>query len=468
MVLAVGACGKTPEPDPQLVAQWMRASLSFTRSERLGPPVAARISAYAAIALYEGYAADPASKLRSLGGQLNGLDALPKPEGGAVDGAIVAAEAERVMLDSLFRDGFASTRRTVDSLAAAQAVARVTAGISAGVRDRSVAYGRTVGATLLGWAASDRFFETRGKVWIAPNARGKWVNTSTPDQFVPQMLSGQSDLVKPGNPNVQLDLERAGERFVFTNRPRAAGATSLPTFNPVKPTEPFWGELRPFVIKDGDECRPAPPPEYSEKKGSEFYEMAREFYDTAKAITPEKREIALFWSDNPIATGTPAFHWVSVLQQMVVRRHLTADQAVEAFALTTMAIQDAFIGCWKEKYRSEVVRPVTYVQRVFDKNYQTVFPTPPFPEYSSGHSVISGAAVAVLTKMIGDSISYVDSTQADIGHPARSFSSFTAALNEVAISRVYGGIHYMKAVIDGMKQGQCIGERVLQRVKTRT
>jgi hypothetical protein len=274
-------------------------------------------------------------------------------------------------------------------------------------------------------------------------------------------------LVKPGNPNVQLELERAGERFVFTNRPRAGGATSLPTFNPVKPTEPFWGELRPFAIKDGDECRPAPPPEYSEKPGSAFYKMASEFYDTVKTLTPEKREIALFWSDNPIATGTPAFHWVSVLQQMVARHHMRADQAVEAFALTTIAMQDAFIGCWKEKYRSYVVRPVTYVQRVWDKNYQTVFPTPPFPEYSSGHSVISGAAVEILAKVVGDSISYVDSTQADIGHAPRAFANFTAARNEVAISRVYGGIHYMQAVIDGVKQGQCIGQRVLQRVLTR-
>ena len=282
------------------------------------------------------------------------------------------------------------------------------------------------------------------------------------------MLSGETDIVKPTNPNVQLELERAGDRFVFTNRPRAAGPTTLPTFNPVKPTEPYGGELRSFALKDADDCKPVAPPEYSEQPGSDFYRMGREFYDTVKAITPEKRAIALFWADNPVATGTPVFHWISVLQQMVARRHLSADQAVEAFALTTMAMQDAFIGCWKEKYRSLVVRPVTYAQRVFDKNFQTAFPTPPFPEYPSGHSVISGAAVEVLNHLVGDTIAYVDSTQMDLGQPARRFANFTKARDEVAISRVYGGIHYFNAVRDGLKQGECIGQRVLQRVHTRS
>jgi membrane-associated phospholipid phosphatase len=104
---------------------------------------------------------------------------------------------------------------------------------------------------------------------------------------------------------------------------------------------------------------------------------------------------------------------------------------------------------------------------VWDPKYVTVFATPPFPEYSSGHSVISGAAVAVLTHVLGDSIAFTDSTQLDIGHPPRHFASFSAALNEVAISRVYGGIHYLRAVVDGAEQGRCVGKRVLERLSTR-
>ncbi|MGQ0645964.1 MAG: hypothetical protein ACT4P7_00245, partial [Gemmatimonadaceae bacterium] len=241
LVLLPGCARDLPPTDPQYVAQWLRSSLSFVRSERLGPPVASRVSAYGALALYEGYASDAANELRSLAGQLNGLAALPEPpEGRRVDGAIVAAEAERVVLDSLFRDGFAGTRRTIDSLAQAQVEGRRSAGIGDDLRDRSLAHGRALGAALLQWASTDGFFATRNRAWQPPDKREQWANTTTQDQLVPLMLSGESDLVAPANPGVAVDLERAGDRFVFTNRPKNSAGTTLPTFNPVRPTEPYW------------------------------------------------------------------------------------------------------------------------------------------------------------------------------------------------------------------------------------
>ncbi|MBL8981045.1 MAG: hypothetical protein JNL26_02620, partial [Gemmatimonadetes bacterium] len=194
LVLAVGltACQRSAPPaDPQLVAQWLRSSLSFVRSERLGPPVASRISAYASLALFEGYAADPASGLRSLGSQLNGWTAPAAPTV-PVDGAVIAAVASRIVMDSLFRDGFAATRRTVDSLSAAQVEARVAAGVSEAVRTASESHGQQLAAALLGWAATDGFFETRKRTWDAPTARETWQNTSTPDQLVPIQLSGET------------------------------------------------------------------------------------------------------------------------------------------------------------------------------------------------------------------------------------------------------------------------------------
>jgi hypothetical protein len=467
VLVVAGACAPAPPPaDPQLVAQWLRSSLSFVRSERLGPPVASRISAYGALALYEGYAADPTSGLRSLAGQLNGLASLPGPVG-RVDGPIVAAIAEQVVLDSLFRDGFASTRRTIDSLARAQREARQSAGVDAETMERSIAHARALGASILAWATTDGFFASLTKSWTPPTTRGQWVNTVTQDQFIPLMLSGESDLVAPANPGVSLDLERAGERFVFTNRPKNAAGTTLPTFNPVRPTAPYWGELRTFALRDGDECRPIAPPAYSETPGSPFHRMGREFADSMAALTPEKRQTALFWADNPVATGTPGFHWISVVNQMIARRGLTAPQAAELYALTAVAIADAFIGCWREKYRSMVVRPVTYMHRVFDPAFTTVISTPPFPEYSSGHSVQSSAVVQVLKALVGDTIAFSDSTQVDIGHAPRTYANFTAALEEVAASRIYAGVHYVPAVVEGVTQGTCIGGRVLERLKTR-
>ena len=75
--------------------------------------------------------------------------------------------------------------------------------------------------------------------------------------------------------------------------------------------------------------------------------------------------------------------------------------------------------------------------------------------------------VQVLTAFLGDTISFADSTQVDIGQPPRTFANFSAALEDVAVSRIYAGVHYVPAVVDGVTQGRCVGERVLQRLKTR-
>lgn len=471
-VIAISAmsagCSRDAAPvDAQLVSQWMRTSLALVRKERLGPPVASRISAYGALALYEGYAADPHSTLRTLSGQLNGFAALPDaPTATPVDGPTVAAEAERTVLDSLLRDAMTGTRRSIDSLAAAQIAARKLAGVSDASSRAAIAHGRAIGNAILAWAATDSFYATRGRPWATSGKREDWTNTSDVSQFIPQTMSGQSDLVLLANPNVHEDVESATNKGTFTNRPKAEGPTTLPSFNPTKPTEPYWGQLRTFVLANGEECAPPAPPAYSEQRGSAFFAMGQQFYDTVKAISPAQKQIALFWADNPVATGTPGFHWISVVNLMVARRRLSADAAVELYALTSLAIADAFIGCWSEKYRSNVVRPVTWVHRVLDSAYQTVIPTPPFPEYPSGHSVQSGAAVHVLISMLGDSIAYIDSTQVDIGQPPRPFASFSAARSEVAMSRVYAGVHYFPAVVDGLTQGECIGKKV-RRLTTR-
>lgn len=463
-LLMLAACGERPAPvaGGEYVTPWLRTSLAFVRAERLGPPVAARISAYSALALYEGYAADPRSGLRSLGGQLNGLAELPAPPAeGSVDGAVVAATASRIVLDSLFRDGFASTLRTIDSLAVAQVAQRSTNGVDDAQRTRSVAHGEALAAALLAWAEVDGFYETRGRTWVAPRRRDQWENTATLDQFVPQTLSGQSDIVLRENPNVRLDAEAASEKGLFANRPKAAGPTTLPTFNPTRPTEPFWGTLRPFTMTEIDRCAPRPMPRYSEARGSEFWVIGKEFYDSVRTLTPERRATALFWADNPVATGTPGFHWISITSQMIGRQRLSAAEAAELNALISLAIADAFIGTWKEKYRSMVVRPVAYVQRVFDANYRTVIPTPPFPEYTSGHSVQSAAAVQVLVALLGDTIAFVDSSQVDVGQPPRAFSSFSEAREEVAWSRVWAGVHFVPAILDGITQGECIATQVM-------
>ena len=127
-----------------------------------------------------------------------------------------------------------------------------------------------------------------------------------------------------------------------------------------------------------------------------------------------------------------------------------------------MAIFDAFISCWDEKYRSNLIRPETLINQYIDENWKPVLQTPPFPEYSSGHSVVSGAASTVLTEIFGNDFSFDDDTEVPYGLPIRSFESFNQAAQEAAISRMYGGIHYRAAIDIGLQQGINVGQTMIE------
>src|SRR5688500_6116951 len=115
---------------------------------------------------------------------------------------------------------------------------------------------------------------------------------------------------------------------------------------------------------------------------------------------------------------------------------------------------DGFISCWDEKYRSRLVRPETYINEYIDEDWVPLLQTPPFPEYTSGHSVISSASAVTLTKLFGENFSFLDSTEVEFGLKARSFNSFKEASEEAALSRLYGGIHYRPAVEHGITEGR--------------
>ena len=104
------------------------------------------------------------------------------------------------------------------------------------------------------------------------------------------------------------------------------------------------------------------------------------------------------------------------------------------------------------------MRPETYINKYIDENWLPLLQTPPFPEYTSGHSVISNAASVALTKLFGDNYAFTDSTETEFGMPVRSFKSFDDVAAEASVSRIYGGIHYRPAVEVGAKQGKLLGE----------
>ena len=245
--------------------------------------------------------------------------------------------------------------------------------------------------------------------------------------------------------------------------------------------EPHWQKIRPFTLDSASQFKPEPHPEFSLKKGTAFYDELLEVYKIKKEMEKkgdeaEEIKIAQFWDCNPYVSTqrghlmfatkkiTPGGHWMGICKIASKKAKLNFAQSSYAYTTTAIALADGFISCWDEKYRSNLVRPETLINKYIDENWKPVLQTPPFPEYSSGHSVVSGAASVVLTRIFGDEFSFEDNTEVKYGLPIRSFTSFSQAANEAAISRLYGGIHYRSAVENGIIQGRNLGKHVAEKL----
>lgn len=229
-----------------------------------------------------------------------------------------------------------------------------------------------------------------------------------------------------------------------------------------------------MVIPDAAVFETVPPPPYDPNKGSAFYNMVEEVYN--EDLTDEKKEIAWFWDDNPNVSEhrghlmvvvhkiSPPGHWLNIIHQVSKREDSSLFKTTKAYTFASVAMFDAFISSFYEKYHTNLVRPITYIQENMDPNWMPLIQTPPFPEYTSAHSVTSGAAATVLTGIYGDNYAFTDSTEVLFEQPVRSFPSFNAAAWEVSLSRFYGGIHYMQSIREGNRQGNFIGQMVLEKL----
>ncbi|MAV80356.1 MAG: phosphatidic acid phosphatase [Flavobacteriaceae bacterium] len=245
--------------------------------------------------------------------------------------------------------------------------------------------------------------------------------------------------------------------------------------------EPHWSKIRPLVLTSSSQFQPEPPPIFSMEPDSEFYKELMEVYHVVSEIQEsesddERQEIAKFWDCNPYVSThkghvmfalkkiSPGAHWIGITK--IVSRKINADvhTTVAAYTKVSIALADGFISCWDEKYRSNLIRPETIINKVLDEDWYPVLQTPPFPEYTSGHSVVSGAASVILTDLFGDNIAFDDDTELPYDLPIRSYRSFNHAAEEAAISRMYGGIHYRKAIDEGLKQGRDLGEYVSKKL----
>ena len=394
---------------------WMDLTYRLVQSEPVNAPEASRIYAYAGVTLYEAVVNGMPGN-SSLASSINSMPDMPLPQPDtAYDWPSVANSALAKVLPYLYFQPSEATRQAITDLRAAQTDLR-KAVADPDVVAASLKYGSVLADALIGWIGKDGYLDTRDQPYQLP--------TGSPSDYVPTREDGVL-------------------------------------------VEPFWGELRPFALTSASVCDTPSNMVFDADSASAFYAQALEVKDTVDHLTDEQKEIARYWLDTPGQTGAPSGHWVSIENQIVTLRNLNLQQAAGMYALVGMALGDSFISAWELKYVSPRLRPVTYINTYIRRSWQPYLQTPIFPEYPSGHSVASEAAAEVLTNLFGV-VAFTDRTHVIYHHDQaveRSFTSFEAAANEAAISRLYGGIHFREAIENGLRQGRCVGASVINNIQ---
>ena len=385
------------------------------------PPVASRNYGYASIAAYEVIAQEDSSYV-SLAGQLREFSEIPEAPQETYSKALAALEA----FYHCGKHFIFSEEKLMEHRDQTMEQIRRESGISTSVFNRSVAHGQAVANHIIAWSDGDMYKQTR--------------------TFPEYSITREPSKWKPTPPQYG------------------------------KGIEPHWREIRPFVLDSAQQFVPAPPTAFDLSEESQFYKETIEVYDAVNEADEEQIEIASFWDCNPYALNvighvmhatkkiTPGGHWMSIAGIACRSVDASLAKSAEAYALTSIALFDGFISCWDEKYRSALIRPETVINEHIDEDWVPHLQTPPFPEHTSGHSVISRAAAVALTSIFGDDFYFDDDTEVAYGIPIRSFPSFIAASEEAAISRLYGGIHYRPAIDYGVQQGEKVGKLVVDRL----
>lgn len=386
-----------------------------------GPTVAARIYVYPSIAAYEVIRQENPSSF-SYVGKLHGLRDFPQaPHSGKdIDLAIAAVLAYDGVSQKLvfseekvagFRDSLLRRYRGL--------------GVSENVLKNSDAYALKVQESILKWVKGDNYGPTR--------SYPKYTITSDPRKWQP---------TPPG--------------YMDGN-------------------EPNWRSIRPLVIDSAAQFKPPAPTVFSTLASSRFYQQAQQVFLAGVNNNGQTLAKAAFWDCNPFALNlnghamfaskkiSPGGHWQLINLLCAHKAGLDLEKTCFSQSLVSVAIFDGFITCWDEKYRSQLVRPETYINKYIDPSWKPFLQTPPFPEYPSGHSVISTAASRMMDHFYGDKFSFADSSELIFGLPVRQFSSLDQAAGEAAISRLYGGIHYMPAITNGSEMGRKVAEYTLRK-----
>jgi hypothetical protein len=408
--------------DPELLHENQDMLTQVIIYDVFSPPVAARIYVYSSLASYE--AVRFAKKgSPSIAEKLNGFGKMPQPANGKTYNYTLAATKAFFTVVRMVKVF------SVDSLSAYEESVynNFRENLDDSTYQRSVAFGDTIGKTILARAKVDGYLKSRGKPkYLGSAEEGKWRPTP------PDYLDG---------------------------------------------VEWCWNAMMPMALDSASQFMPPRPPVFSKDTNSAFYKEVKEVYMVGKNLTDKEIEIARFWDDNPLVMEhsghltvgkkkiTPGGHWMGIAAIAAKQTKADPVKTAQGYAFTAIALYDAFIACWDEKYRSSVVRPVTVINQMIARDFVPFLQTPPFPEYPSGHSSITASASTVLAHLYGASFAFQDTSDLRYIGMQRHFNSFQEAAAEASVSRLYGGIHYRIGVEEGARQGKKVGAHILSKLQ---
>ncbi len=426
LVMILSGCGQKEYRnnfnDPLLFSRTVKELNNVVMQNNFPPIIASRNYAYACIAAYETMVLGD-GRYQSIAGQIKHLPAVPKLDTANVNFQYASLLAFcKVGQAVTFPEGsMKEYLAQLDSLADA-------GNMSEEMKKATKILADSVASHILRWSKKDNYAQTRtAEKYNVTEEEGRWVPTP-------------------------------------------------PAYS--QALEPHWREIRTLVMDSASQFTPPRPPAFDIKnKQSKFYVEVMAVKTAGDSLTEEQKHIAEFWDDLGTRMNveghimfvtkkfSPPGHWMNIVGIASKKAGADFSGTVHAYAKTAIAIFDAFIQCWDEKYRSNVVRPETVINKYIDQEWRPYLQTPPFPEYTCGHSTVSSSAAEALTNVFGDNFNYTDTSELEFGIRNRSFTSFRQAAIENNWARFYGGIHYHNSCIISTEYGKKVGELVNEKLK---
>lgn len=394
---------------PQQLGDWFEQLTAIVKLNGTSAPEASRIFAYASIAFYEGFTmSDPT--MRTLEGQIDGLENIPRPSVGEIYNYGIIAES--AMTEVLYH-GFDGTGSLI------QNVIRSTyqnhenryadIGVESPIIERSREHGKLLADIIIAWMDTDGY-----------------------DQVMTceDTLASGSDVWQPTPPSM-LDAEL-----------------------------PCWGQLRAFTFGQGDInalCLTTIPAAVSSNVSSDYMTQVNEMLVSAENLTEEQKGAARFWNDGP-GTSTAPGHYLSLFRQLITQKQLSGKQTAIMFAQLCIAMADVHIVMYHDKFKYSRPRPITFIRAQGFQNWTSFNVNPPTPEYPCVRAGLGYAAGQVFTNIYGNE-PFTDDSQYLFGLPPRSYQNFNEMANEVALAQFYGGTNYRATVLASEYTARCIAQR---------